>query len=330
MVVMAATALVTGATGFVGAALVRRLAADGVAVRVLVRPSSDTAAVEGSTVAVVRGDLTDPGVAARAVSGADVVYHLAARNDLGAPDAAEMRRANVEITRVVLTAAARAGAVAVHCSSIAALGPTPGAGLAGEAHWSESVVPVEYARSKREAHLVARSLAAGGARVRIASPGGVYGAGDHSPLVDMMARVVNGVPLGYVPRNRQSFVHVDDCADALVRVGGSGVDGREYVVVADAVTFREFWTMLAHVAGRRRPLFVPAWMVQAGAHAAPLLSAISGLDAAYVHDAAAMIRWDSAYSGRRLRDELGWSPRSLADGLGDVVTWLRDRQRGGD
>lgn len=319
-------AVVTGATGFVGSTLVRRLDADGVGVRLLVRGSSDVENIGIRAESVVRCDLADHRVVTHAMAGADVVYHLAARNDLGAPDPEAMRHTNVDMTRTVLQSAAEVGAVAVHCSSLAALGPTTGPEAAGEDHWAAQVAHVPYAETKRAAHLVARRLAAGGARVRIASPGGVYGPRDHSPLVDMMARVVRGVPVGYLPRNRQSFVNVEDCADALVRVARSGEDGREYVVAADSVTFREFWTTLARVSGHgSRLLFVPAWVVQATARLGPLLPLMSGLDPAYVRDSAEMIRYDSSYSGARMRAELGWSPRALDDGLAEVADWLRDR-----
>lgn len=331
---MHSLAVVTGATGFVGGALARRLDADGVGVRLLVRASSDVDAIGIRPESVFRGDLDDPELVADAVGGADFVYHLAARNDLGAPDPDEMRRANVDVTRCVLAAAAAAGVPALHCSSLAALGPTRGPQPAAEDHWAAEVARVTYAQTKREAHLVARRLAADGAALRIASPGGVYGPGDNSPLVDMMARVVRGVPVGYMARNRQSFVNVEDCADALVRVARAGEDGREYVVVADSVTFHEFWTTLARVSGHgSHLLFVPAWVVRASAHMGPLLPLLSGLDPAYVRDSAEMIRYDSAYSGARMRSELAWSPRSLADGLAEVAAWLRgrdgDEARGG-
>jgi nucleoside-diphosphate-sugar epimerase len=149
-------ALVTGAAGFLGACLSRRLVAEGHAVRALVRPGGAPDALAGLDVEVVRGDVTDPGSLPAAVRGVDVVFHLAGVRR--APRREEFLRVNVAGTRLLLEAcAAHAPGLArfVLAGSIAATGPSA-AGRREE----DPLAPVEaYGESKAEAERIAFSFA---------------------------------------------------------------------------------------------------------------------------------------------------------------------------
>ena len=116
-------ALVTGANGFLGSAVVRALLADGSAVRAFVRPGSDRRNLAGLDVDVADGDLTDRDSLAKAAAGCEAVFHVAADYRLWVADPAPMYRANVEGSVNVLEAAAAAGAARmVYTSSVAVLG----------------------------------------------------------------------------------------------------------------------------------------------------------------------------------------------------------------
>src|SRR5262245_29895857 len=124
-------ALVTGATGFVGANVARLLVAEGYRVRVLARPTSSLRALEGCAVEVVRGDILDPASVAGAVTGCAQVFHVAADYRLWAKDPAEIYRNNVDGTRIMLEACAQAGVErVVYTSSVGTLG-VPGHGGLG-------------------------------------------------------------------------------------------------------------------------------------------------------------------------------------------------------
>ena len=117
------TTLVTGATGFVGSAVARALAARGHALRLLVRPTSDRRNLQGLDAEIVTGDLTDPASLVRAAAGCRYVVHVAADYRVWVPDPDAMLRANVDGALAMVRAAAEAGAERiVHCSSVAALG----------------------------------------------------------------------------------------------------------------------------------------------------------------------------------------------------------------
>src|SRR4051794_31918700 len=127
------TTLVTGATGFVGSAVARALAARGHELRLLVRPSSDRRNLAGLDAEVVTGDLTDPESLVRAASGCRYVFHVAADYRMWVPDPDAMLRANVDGALAMVRAAARAGAERiVHTSSVAALGQIGDGTAAGE------------------------------------------------------------------------------------------------------------------------------------------------------------------------------------------------------
>ena len=125
-------AIVTGATGFIGSAVVRRLLAEGVAVRALVRPNSDRRNISDLDVEVVEGDLSDEASLARACQGCDALFHVAADYRLWARRPSEIYQTNVEGTRALLRAAAEAGVSrVVYTSSVATLEP-PSYGVPGD------------------------------------------------------------------------------------------------------------------------------------------------------------------------------------------------------
>ncbi len=324
-------ALVTGATGVLGGRLARQLAARGAAVRVLVRPTSDLGRLRGVDIEVAPGDITDARSVDAAMQRVDVVFHCAAMVALGGSDLDRLRQVNVEGTRHVLEAAAAADALAVHVSSVAALGPT-GPELVDESHCSDAIPRVPYEVTKREAHLLARQMAAEGARVRIAIPGGIYGHGDESSmakLIETFARYPT--PVGYMPELVQSLVQVDDCADGLHCIAERGADGGEYILCADAVTFRRWFELIARGAGRRAPVaYVPTSAVRASSAPAAALARRFGVDPRVIVDTVEIATRHQAFSGAKARVDLGWRPRPLHQGMAEMCGAIRmevDRRR---
>ena len=127
-------ALVTGATGFVGAAVARALLAEGWGVRALVRSGSDRRNLAGLAVEPTVGDLTDPASLDRALEGCEAVFHVAADYRLWARRPEDIYESNVQGTRRLLVAAARAGIEKFVYTSTVATMVVPGPGEIGRAH----------------------------------------------------------------------------------------------------------------------------------------------------------------------------------------------------
>ncbi|MBI2897319.1 MAG: NAD-dependent epimerase/dehydratase family protein [Deltaproteobacteria bacterium] len=313
-------ALVTGATGFLGSRLARRLAGSGVAVRTMIRRTSSSRRIADLAVEQVPGDVTDRSSVRRAMTGADVVYHSAALYELGARDPELMERTNVQGTANVLEIAAELGVPAVHVSSVAALGPT-GSDPVGEGHWRGDAPRSAYEATKRRAHVVARSLIASGASIRIGLPVTIYGPDDPSLVGRFHASFAKGwIRIGALGEMLMSLVHVDDCAEGLVRIAREGAIGSEYILSGQVVTTREWIEALARAAGRKPPrIYLPTRILSAIGRP---VARLAGDRAPLLREALEMsagLSW--AFSGDRARRELGWQPRPLEDGLREVLEW---------
>ncbi len=323
-------ALVTGASGFLGSRLVWQLRAHGHDVVVLLRPTSDRSRIAAAQPTVAIGDITDPTSLRAAITGVDAVFHTAAQYEMGPADPTTLDRINIEGSGNVFQAAADAGVPVVHTSSVAALGPT-GTEPVDETHWSDAPPVSHYQRTKRGAHEVARRFQAQGADVRIGIPGGIYGPGDTSTLGTLI-KLYMTVPMPVVAFRDaiQSTVHVDDCADGLLRILEHGTPSGEYVLCAESVTMREW--IVAMMAAADKPIpryFVPDHQVAAmGGLVEWVVHALDGPHD-LIHEYIATAVCNSAYSGHKARVELGWTPRPLAHGLRQVAEshgrWETDR-----
>lgn len=322
--------LVTGATGFLGSHVARRLVERGDDVRVLVRATSDRSRLRRLELDYAEGDVTDAASVERAMEGIDLVFHCAAVVEFGPTDPSFMYAINVGGTRHVLDAANARGARVVYVSSLAALGATPAHDPEpkDETWWSTEPAAAVYEATKREAHEYARELIAGGAKIRIALPGGIYGYGDQSTMYDLI-RSFSLYPMlvGYMPEVRQSTVNVDDCADALMLIADQGVDGDEYIVVSEAVTIREWLVLITAGAHRRAPVvYLPTKTVRALGPPSGKVMARLGRSPTMVSETIAVATHHSAYTGAKLR-AMGWDPRPLDVGMNQMASQIQAAAR---
>ena len=229
-------ALVTGATGFVGAAVARTLQGAGFTVRVTSRPGSDQRNLAALNAQVVPLDLAEPASFAPALAGCRYLFHVAADYRLWVPDEAAMRRVNVDGTSALLRAAAAAGVErTVYTSSVAALGLTADGSPADE---HTPILPAHHAgaykQSKYDAEQAVRALAAGGQDVVIVNPSTPVGPGDvkPTPTGQMILDAARGKMPAYVDTGL-NLVHVDDVAQGHLLALQKGISGQAYILGAE-------------------------------------------------------------------------------------------------
>jgi nucleoside-diphosphate-sugar epimerase len=317
---------VTGATGFLGSRTAAALCARGEQVRVLVRTTSNRRRLEGLPVEYAEGDVTDRASVEKALDGVEVVYHSAALYELGTGDPDYMERVNVGGTENVLSAAHERGILAIHVSSVAALGPT-GTQPVVEGHWRQDMPRSPYEATKKRAHLLARSMAESGARVRISMPGSIYGPDDPSLLGTAHKFLFRGMPVAIGAGLIMSFVNVDDCADGLVRIAERGRDGGEYILVGETATFRQWFETIADVTGKNPPRFyLPDFIVWDVGDV--VRRAVPGRPGRILRDAIAMSAGEHwSFSSEKARRELGWEPHSLRHGMIELRDWYAEQKK---
>ena len=263
------TSLVTGATGFLGRHLVRRLVEAGDDVRALVRPQTDAAPVEALGAEVVRGDVLDRDAVARGAAGAQRIFHLAGLVAYEDRDLPRLRRANVEGVRAVVDALPD-GARLVHVSSVAAVGPAPSRERPADEtnEFPAFAERLPYPATKREGELVALAAAEAGRDVVVINPSFVLGPGDvNGTSTFIVWRYLQG-SLRVHLRGGLSFVHVDDVAAGLVAAAERGRSGERYILANrdGNLSYEHFFRRIAAVTGvRRRTIGVPPGLAVAGA-----------------------------------------------------------------
>jgi dihydroflavonol-4-reductase len=252
-------ALVTGATGFVGSHIVRALVEAGHSARVLHRKTSKLEALAGVPYESALGDILDPDSLRAACSGCDWVFHVAAVADYWRADHSRMFEANVDGTRYVLAAAREAGVRrVVFTSSAAAIGFREDGLPAGETfHFNLPPEQFPYGYSKVLAEAVAQEAVAAGQDVVITNPVVVMGPGDLNMIsgsyLVQVKRFGRFVP---VTSGGIAVVDVRDVAAMHLAAAEHGRPGERYILGTANYTHREWYGMIADVAGTRRP-FLP-------------------------------------------------------------------------
>lgn len=316
-------ALVTGATGFVGANLVRELLADRVEVRALVRPGSDRRALAGLPVTVAEGDLTDPASLPGALAGVDVLYHVAADYRLWAPDPSVLYRVNVDGTRALLAAAEAAGVErVVYTSSVGTLG-IPADGTPGTERTPVALEDMvgDYKRSKFLAEREAAAAAARGLPVVVVNPSAPVGPWDWKPTPTgrMLVDYLRGRMFAYLDTGL-NVVHVRDVARGHVLAAERGRPGERYILghAQGNLPLRAIFERLAPYAG----VPAPRWRLpRAGALG---LAALSELWARLGGGEPLVSRTAVRMAAKRMFFDPGKAVRELGLPQTPVDTALRD------
>lgn len=321
------TILVTGATGFVGAAVARQLAEAGEEVRVLARPSSNRRNLEGLDAEVVNGDLTDPASLAKAVKGCRGVFHVAADYRLWVRDPHTMFAINVEGTRTLLLAAAEAGTQRiVYTSSVATLGIPRGrpGDERTQVDYADMIGPYKQSKFRAEAE-VQRLFAERGIPAVIVNPSTPVGPGDVKPTPTgrMIVEAASGRMPAYVDSGL-NIVHVEDVARGHLLAFEKGQLGERYVLGGENMTLGEIFAEIARIAGRRPPrVRIPHAAVMPIAAAAEAWGRLSGREPFVTIDGVRMAKKRMFFTHDKAARALGYTARPAVRALEDAVAWFR-------
>jgi len=322
-------AFLTGATGFVGSAVARKLLSEGLAVRALVRRGSNRSNLEGLDLNLVEGDIRDAELLHRVVHGVRYVFHVAADYRLWAPDPKEIFATNVDGTRAIMELALEAGVErVVYTSSVATLRlPDNGAAADETAPLDQADAIGAYKQSKVLAErLVERMVAEANLPAVIVNPSTPIGPRDVRPTPT--GRIVVEAATGRMPAfvdTGLNLVHVDDVAAGHVAALRRGRVGERYILGGENLSLGQMLAEIARLAGRRPPTVkLPRALIYPIAYAAEGLARITKREPFVTVDGLRMAKYKMFFSSAKAERELSYHARPAAEALADAYRWFLD------
>jgi dihydroflavonol-4-reductase len=321
------TAVVTGASGHLGANLVRALIERGQRIRALVR--EDTRALEGLDVELVQGDVLDLESLRRAFDGAEQVYHLAARISVSGETYEALSRINVDGPRnVVEVCIDRGVGRLVHFSSIHAFSPFPVAELIDETREltdPDDVTSPAYDRSKAAGQQIVLGAVARGLDAVVVNPTAVVGPNDFKPskvgsvIIAMMKRTLPALVAGGF-----DWVDARDVVAGAIAAAERGRAGEAYLLAGNRHEVSELARFVESASGARAPRIVcPMTIARIGAPFVNLWSRLSGAPPVYTSESLRALRHHRLISREKAKQELGYQVRPLAETIADACAWYR-------
>lgn len=318
---------VTGATGFLGASIVRELLKDGRDVRVLVRAGSDTSNLKGLDVELWTGDLRDSDSLKAGLHGCDTLYHAAADYRLWTRTPQEMYRINVDGTAAILEAALQNSlSRVIYTSSVGTLG-NPGDGTPGREDTPVTLNDMvgHYKKSKFLAEREAEKFIVRGLPLVIVNPSTPIGPFDIKPtptgkiIVDFLNRKMPA----YLDTGL-NIIAVEDCARGHILAGEKGRIGQKYILGNANLTMQQIFGMLEEITGLSAPrVRLPYTPILLAAYVNEAIASITGkaplIPLAGVQMAAKFMFFDPSKAVK----ELGLPQTSAKEALKRAVEWFR-------
>jgi dihydroflavonol-4-reductase len=317
--------LVTGASGHIGANLVRALLGQGRRVRALVH--KNTAAVDGLPVEVVRADLLDAVSVLGACTGAGTVFHLAGKVSAGWESAADVHAINVTGTCNVVEACLAVGVRRlVHFSSIQALFGKDTVDEDCDLVAVDDATRGAYDRAKAEAERLVLGAVSRGLCAVVLNPTAVLGPFDfqHSPMGEVLVALGRGKLPALVAGGNCDYVDLRDVATGALLAEHSGRRGERYILSGTRLSLVELARTWANVTGRAAPRFVvPMGLARLAAPFAPAWARWRGQRPLFTSESLRVLRTQPPASHRKAEAELGYRPRPIDETLRDTCAWMK-------
>lgn len=319
------TTLVTGATGFLGSALVTELVKQKQPVRVLARDEQKAREQFGEEITIIRGEITDGEQVERAVDGATIIYHLVGRLYHPSVPAELYHHTHVEGTRTLLKACKRQKQLQriVHCSTTGVHGVTGKTPAAEDA----PIAPTNpYEATKLQGELLAlKAYQEDGLPVSVVRPGLVYGPGDlhllgfFSSINKGLFRVIDGGNALLHP------IYIDDMTAAFLLCAElPEAVGRSYNIAGERhVTLRELAQAIAHSMHKKLPGgSIPLWFANLASDIFSVVPGMKGENAPLTRSRVQFLTHSRVYDISKAKAELGFAPRvELEEGMKNTAEW---------
>jgi dihydroflavonol-4-reductase len=320
--------LVTGASGFVGSAVVRQLLKAGHQVRALVRSTSSRINLADLRAEIVEGDLRDVESLVRAMAGIRFVFHVAADYRLWARNPQDIVRTNVEGTRNLMTAALRAGVErTVYTSSVATLNARPDGKASDETFRLEAQAAVgAYKYSKVLAErLVETMVAEQNLAAIIVNPSTPIGPGDVRPTPT--GRIIVEAAAGRMPAyvdTGLNLVHVDDVAAGHLAALQNGRIGERYILGGQDVLLGDMLREIARQAGRAPPrLRLPRRLIFPIAYGAEAIAYFTGREPFVTTTGLRLAKDRMFFTSAKAEREIGYRARPHSEAIAEAIAWFR-------
>jgi len=325
---MSQSTFLTGATGFVGAAVARLLLAKGHSLRVLSRPKNDRRNLQGLDVEIIEGDLTDPESYRNALKGCANLFHVAADYRIWVPDAAGMNRINIDGTRALMLEAMNAGITrVVYTSSVATLGSYK------DGRPADENTPVDFNKMvgvyKQSKYLaeeeVRRLITHHKLPAVIVNPSTPIGPRDIKPTPTgrIIVDAVKGRMPAYVDTGL-NIAHVDDVAMGHWLAFDQGKIGERYILGGSNLALSDILAIIASIVGRPAPkIKLPCAAIYPVALCMEISARLTGLEPMVTRDALRMAKKKMYFSTSKAVKELGYTARDAHVAIEDAIRWFR-------
>lgn len=321
--------LVTGANGFLGSWLVRRLIDEGHEVSVLLRQKSNHDEIGGLNVQKLWGDVTDLESLRSAFKGQQIIFHLAGVIAYSRKDRELMERVNVEGTQNVLQAMANNSvSELLYLSSVAAVGAglTPQQILNENSSFNLEKYNFGYFETKRQSEKqVTEFSKTHSIRSVIVNPSTIYGGGDaRKGSRNTQLKVAQGKGLFY-PCGGVSIVAVEDVVEGILSAQKKGRAGERYILSGDNLYLKDVFKIIADAAQVQAPRFpIPNFFMRTLAGLDEALNKI-GLSGPLPSERAMVATFYHWFDHSKAKKELGFNPKSANYAIENSVKWMRDQ-----
>jgi dihydroflavonol-4-reductase len=324
--------LVTGATGFLGSAIVRELLKDGREVKVLVRQGTDTENIDGLDLELAYGDLRDKDSLTKALGECDVLYHTAAYYSLWDKNKRLIYDINVEGTRNILQAALENGLTkTVYTSTVGCIGLLENGDSANEdTPFNPATLSNDYKRSKYQAEQVAKEFSQNGLSLVIVNPSTPIGPRDikPTPTGKIVLDFLNRKMPAYIDTGL-NLIDVGDCARGHLLAEEKGVPGERYILGNRNMSLKEILLTLEKITGLKAPTVkMPYWVAFAAGWVSDAISDhVTGKPPAVPLAGVRMAKYFMYFDSSKAVRELGLPQNSIETALEEAVQWFRDHSR---